>query len=264
MSQATETPDTKPLGDLLAQVFDREPPLGDGVEAVYHRAEQIRKRRLRAVIGAGAAAVVVVAAVGYGLTTVAIPRARTRQISTIAETAPVAGRADPVLDVLRTAGTAEYRVVPREPSRGAGWRQYTVVSRDGGHPHGLIEISTYMAEGGLCFPVLAQKDACARAERRGDDVEYVRYADDRDVDWQVNQTIARRLSDGRVVVVMATGERGTGSAVTGKPPLTGMQTATVATDSRVMAAFGPDERCNGPDPACPVLKVPVPIEKQED
>ena len=263
MSEATPTPDTKPLGDLLAQVFDGEPPPGDGVEAVYRRAERIRKRRLRAVIGAGAATVVVVAGVGYGLTTAAIPSAGTRQISPIAETAAAVGPADPVLDVLRTAGTAEYRVVPREPSRGAGWRQYTVVSRDGGRPRGLIEISTYVAKGGLCFPVLARKDACARPERRGD-VEYVRYADDRDVDWQVNQTIARRLSDGRVVVVMATGERGTGSAVTGKPPLTGMQTATVAADSRVMAAFGPDERCNGPDPACPVLKVPVPIEKEED
>lgn len=262
MSQGTER-DTKPPGDLLAQVFDGEPPLGDGVEAVYRRAEQIRKRRLRAVIGAGAAAVAVVAAVGYGLTTAAMPGARTWQISTIAGTAAVARPADPVLDVLRTAGTAEYRVVPREPSRGPGWRQYTVVSRDGGRPRGLIEISTYVVKGGLCFPVLAQ-NACARAERRGDDVEYVRYADHRDVDWQVNQTIARRLSDGRVVVVMATGERGTGSAVTGKPPLTGMQTATVAADSRVMAAFGPDERCNGPDPACPVLKVPVPIESQGD
>ena len=263
MSQATEVPDTTPLGDLLARVFDREPPLGDGVEAVYHRAERIRERRVRAVIGAGAGAVVMIAAVGYGLTTAAIPGARTRQIGTSAETAPAGRSADPVLDVLRRAGAAEYRVVPREPSHGPGWRQYTVVSRDGGRPRGIIDISTYVAKGGLCFPVLARKDVCARAERR-DDLEYVRYADDRDVDWQVNQTIARRLSDGRVVVVMATGERGTGSAATGEPPLTGMQTATVAADSRVMTAFGPDERCNGPDAACPVLNVPVPIENQDD
>jgi hypothetical protein len=258
MTGTTDEPRTvAPLGDLLARVFDGEPPVGDGVRAVYRRAERIRRRRVRAVIGAGAAAVVVVAAVGYGLTTAALPGTRTRQITTIAQAA--AAPVDPVLDVLRTTGTDEYRVVPREPSRGEGWRQYTVVARGSGRPRGLIEVSTYVAKDGLCFPVLASPGACARAERRGVGVEYVRYADDRDVDWQVNQAIARRLSDGLVIVVMATGERGTGSATLGKAPLTALQTATVAADHRVMAAFAPGERCNGPDPACPVLKVPVPI-----
>ena len=40
-------------------------------------------------------------------------------------------------------------------------------------------------------------------------------------------------------------------------PLAGRQTAMLATDARLMAAFGVDESCNGPDPACPLLKVPV-------
>ena len=159
------------------------------------------------------------------------------------------------------AADNNYRVVPREPSRGEGWRQYTVLGRDSGRPRGLIEVSAYAAADGLCFPVLADPDACARPEHRGDDVEYVRYADDRDVDWQVNQTIARRLSDGRVIAVMATGERGTGDARAGRPPLTGLQTATAAADARLIAAFGADERCNGPDPACPLLNVRVPVDR---
>jgi hypothetical protein len=249
------------LGDLLAQVFDGEPPLGDGVDAVYRRAEVIRRRRLRAVVGAGAAAVVVIAAVGYGLTTAILPASPSRSTGGAGSSAAAApAPADPVLGVLRSvAADNNYRVVPREPSRGAGWRRYAVVSRDSGLPRGLIEVSAYAAPDGLCFPVLADAEACARPERRGDDVQYVRYADDRDVDWQVNQAIARRLSDGRVIVVMATGERGTGSAAAGRPPLTGLQTATAAADARLIAGFGADERCNGPDPACPVLKVRVPV-----
>src|SRR4029453_14640242 len=49
-------------GARVAEVFGGEPPLGDGVDAVYRRAEVIRRRRLRAVVGAGVAAVVAIAA----------------------------------------------------------------------------------------------------------------------------------------------------------------------------------------------------------
>jgi len=117
----------------------------------------------------------------------------------------------------------------------------------------------YAAPDGLCFPVLADPEACARPDRAGDDVEYVRYADDSDVDWQVHEAIARRRSDGRVVAVMATGERGTGDAVAGRPPLSPAQTAALAADPALMAAFHAEESCNGTDPACPVLKVAVTI-----
>jgi hypothetical protein len=150
--------------------------------------------------------------------------------------------------------------VPREPSHGAGWRQYLVLAPSG-HSHGLIEISVYAAPGRLCFPVLADRSACARPERTAAGVEYARYAFDRDIDWQVNEAIARRGPDGRVVVVQATGERGTGSAQAGRPSLTGQLAANVAADPRMAAAFGVREVCTGPAPACPVLKVAVPIAK---
>ncbi len=250
------------LGDLLDQVLHDEPPIRDGIAAVYRRADAIRRRRLRTVIVAGVSAVLLVAALGYGLTTAIVPGPAERAAAGAAVPAPdltPARPVDPVLAVVRTAVADGLRVVPREPVRGEGWRQYTVLSRQSGRPRGLIEISVYAAPDGLCFPVLADANACARTERAGDDVEYLRYADDRDVDWQVNQAIARRLSDGRVVAVLATGERGTGEARAGRPPLTGPQAATLASDARLMAAFGAEEKCNGPDPACPLLKVPVPV-----
>ena len=246
------------LGDLLERVFHDEPPMRDGIDAVYRRADRIRRRRLRAVVLAGLSAILLVAALGYGLTTAIVPGPAER--STAMAGPPhgnPAPHADPVLTVVRAAVAGTLRVVPREPVRGTGWRQYTVLDRKSGRPRGLIEVSAYAAPGTLCFPVLADRDACARTERAGD-VEYVRYADQRDLDWQVIQVIARRLSDGRVVVVLATGERGTGDAAAGRPPLTGRQAAMLASDSRLIAAFGADERCNGPDPACPLLKVPVP------
>jgi hypothetical protein len=246
------------LGGLLDQVCHDEPPVHDGVEAVFRRAEAIRRRRLRTVIGAGISAVVLVAALGYVLTTAIVPAPANRRAA--APAATPAPRADPALLAVRAAVDDRLRVVPREPVRGEGWRQYTVLDLRSGRPGGLIEISVYAAPGRLCFPVLADEDACARPERFGDDVEYVRYTDDRDVDWQVHQVIARRLTDGRVVAVTATGERGTGDATAGRPPLTASQTAALASNPGLMAAFGADERCNGPDPACPVLAVPVPVD----
>jgi hypothetical protein len=246
------------LGGLLDQVFHDEPPVHDGVEAVFRRAEAIRRRRLRTVIGAGISAVVLVAAVGFALTAAIVPAPAKRSTATPAVTP--ARHADPALLAVRAAVGDSLRVVPREPARGRGWRQYTVLHRESGRPRGLVEISVYAAPARLCFPVLADQDACARPERSGDDVEYVRYTDDRDVDWQVHQVIARWRPDGRVVAVMATGERGTGDARAGRPPLTASQTARLAANPGLMAAFGAGERCSGRDPACPLLKVPVPVD----
>ncbi|HEU4346503.1 MAG TPA: hypothetical protein VFR35_01820, partial [Actinoplanes sp.] len=243
--------------DLLEQVFHDEPPAEGGIEAVFRRAEAIRRRRLRTVIAAGISAVILVAAVGYALATAIVPGPA--RSGAAAPAAAPARHADPALLAVRTAVEGDLRVVPREPVRGDGWRQYTVLDRDSGRPRGLIEVSVYAAPDGLCFPVLADRAACARPEPAGDGVVYVRYAQDRDVDWQVTQAIARRLSDGRVVAVMATGRRGTGDAKAGRPPLTASRAATLASSPGLMAAFGDDERCNGPDPACPLLKVPVPV-----
>lgn len=244
------------LGRLLAEALAGEPPIGDGVAAVHRRAAALRRRHLRRVVAAGAAAVVLVSAAGYGLTSAVVPTTVRR--GTAASAARPTPAADPVLAVLRPAVPA-LRVVPREPSRGDGWRQYTVLDTASGRRRGLIEISVYAAPGGLCFPVPAHPGACARPERAGADVEYVRYADDRDVDWQVNQVIARRRPDGRVIALMATGERGTGDAAAGRPPLTARQAAGLAADPRLLSAFAPQERCTGGDPACPLLKVPVPV-----
>lgn len=243
------------LGDVLRRVLHDEPPAGDAVAGVYRRAEAIRRRRLRTLIATGLASVVAVSALGYALATTVIPETRR---PTVAALAGATATPEQALVRVRRAAGGDLRVVPREPVRGPGWRQYTVLERESGRPRGLIEVSVYTAPDGLCFPVLARAEACARADRAGDDIEYVRYSDDADVDWQTVQVIARRLSDGRVVAVQATGERGTGDRAAGRPPLTAPQAAALATDEQLMDAFGEREKCNGGDPACPLLKVPVP------
>ncbi|MGX6601839.1 hypothetical protein ACWKSP_06855 [Micromonosporaceae bacterium Da 78-11] len=253
-----------PLGDLLEHVLDGEPALGDDVDSVFRRADGLRRRRTRSLLAAGAGIVAVIVAGGYLLTTTLMPAT----VAPTAATAPpavvpvtLAGAvADPVLAVIAPVVDGKrMRIVPRPPERGAGWRQYSVLDEDG-DPRGTVVAAVYTAPAGLCFPVLADDEVCARAER-ADDVEYVRYDSGADVDWQTNQTIARRRSDGRTVAVMATGERDTEDAAKGRPALTGAQVERIATDVRLAAAFGPDERCNGPEAgACPVFKVPVPAE----
>lgn len=252
--------DEERLAGLLAQMFDGEPPVGDAAGAVFRRAGAIRRRRLRQIISAGLAAVIVVGVVGYALTVAVLPTTPKRSTNAVApapSVAPPPAVRDPALTVLsEVVAGKDLRVAPQPPARGDGWRRFSVSGTAGG-PRGLVEISVYAARDGLCFPVRADPDACAKPDRSGG-VDYVRYTDEEDADWQVTQTIARRGSDGRVVVVMATGERGTGDADAGRPPLTARETARVATDPRVIGMFGADERCNGPDPDCPVLRVPLP------
>ena len=91
-------------------------------------------------------------------------------------------------------------------------------------------------------------------------VQYVPYAEDQDPNWQVIEVVTRHLADGRTVVLQATGERGTGSRSSGRAPLSPILAARVATDPRLAAAFDPQENCNE-DAACPVLRVPVRIQK---
>jgi hypothetical protein len=245
------------LSTMLDQVFSHEPPVGGAVREIFNRAEAIRRRRARVVVIAGTIGVILLTIFGYALTTVLLPATPTQ--SPGAEAAVQAPPKDPVLALLTPVFTASaLTVTPREPARGDGWRQYLVLTA-AGKPHGLVEVAAFAAPDGLCFPVLADKSACARPERASDNVEYVRYTFDRDVDWQTNEVIARRLSDGRVIVIQSSGERGTGKAQTGRPPLTALLAARLAADPRMAAAFGAHEACNGPDPACPILKVPVPV-----
>ena len=245
------------FGVLLGQALEREPPIGPAVAAVFERADRMRRRRLQGVLALGAVATLLVTGLGYVLTTAVVPDSMRR--GAVAGAPAPASNLDPVLMILRVTAGRDLRVVPREPSRGVGWRQYSVLSRADGRPRGLIEVSVYTAPNGICFPAVRVRAACARPGRVGDDIEYARYGDTRDPDWQAYQAMARRMSDGRVLTVMTTGERGTGNAAAGKPSLTALQTATLATDPDLISAFAPGETCDGPEPACPLLLVPVPV-----
>jgi hypothetical protein len=245
---------TRRVGALFEQVLQHEPPVEDGPAAVYRRVDRMRRRRVRTLIGVGVGLVLVVGAIGYGVTTALLPRAATLIGAETTPTVP----SEPVLAVLAPVLARKgYRIVPRPPLGGTGWRQYLVVAGDG-KPHGVVEISAYATPNGLCFPVLADAKACARPQIAPGNVDYVRYGADKDVDWQVTEVIARRRADGRTIAVLATGERGTGNATAGRPPLTGPETARVAIDPRTADAFAPQELCTAPDAACPALKVPVP------
>jgi hypothetical protein len=245
---------------LLEAVPGREPPIGDAVEDIVRRAEAVRRRAIRALVVAAALAVVAFTAAGYVVVMLLLPATPHRPPVPAADSS---GPADPVLEVVRPVLRASgLRVVAREPARGKGWRRYRVLSANG-HSRGVIEISAYRAATGLCFPVGGHPGVCARPERTAGGVGYARYADDRDVSWQVNEVIAG-WPDGRVIVVQATGERGTGTAAGGRPPLSALVAARIATDPRIAAGFsfgfnsgdgdGDRDRC---DAACPVLKVPV-------
>ena len=238
------------LAERLTRAFDDEPAAGDAVDAVFRRAERTRRRRIRRVLLGGLAAVVLVAAVGYGLATLLIP-------TTVSSAAPrpAASADDQVLAAIERAG--DVRVVPRSPARGPGWRRYTAVDHRG-VARGMIVVVVYSVPGTLCLPVLADKQACALLESAAGDRQYARYSWDQNIDWQVTQAVARRLPDGRTVAVVATGQRGTGNAETGRPPLTAQQAAAAATDPALMNAFADAEHCDDATPACPRLRVTVP------
>jgi hypothetical protein len=257
-----------PLHDLLEHVLHGEPDLGDDVDAVFRRADRLARRRSRLLVAGAGAAVVVVVVGGYLLTAglMSSPEPATpaaRAVPSVTPSAVVAtvpsAVADPVLAVIAPVIDGKgFRIAPRPPERGAGWRQYSV-SDAAGKPRGTVVVAVYATGDELCFPVLADDDVCARTERTDDDVEYLRYDEDQDVEWQVHETIARHPGADRTIAVMATGERDTKEAKKGRPPLTGAQTRRIATDAALAAAFGPDEQCNGPAAgACPVFRVPVP------
>jgi hypothetical protein len=244
------------LDERLEQVFADEPPLGDAVDGVFRRAEHLRRRQIRRVLLTGAVVVVLVVTLGYVLTSVLLPGTTTRSA---AGPPSRAAATDPVLALVAPdIHKRGWHIFARPPAAGAGWRRYLVLN-GAGRPRGLVEIAVYSAPKGLCLPVLADRNACALPDHTPGGIRYARYSFDTDVDRQANEVIARRLPDGRTIAVMATGERGTGDANAGRPPLTAAQTAKVATDPRLMDAFGAGERCNDPAPACPIMKVEVAV-----
>jgi hypothetical protein len=239
------------LDERLGRAFDDEPPLGDAVDAVFRRVEQIRRARIRRLLLTGLLAVLLVVALGYALTTALLPAPAHR----VAAARPSPAAPDPIGGVL--AEITGLTVMPHPPG-GSAWRQYIVLD-ERGRSQGLIVVLAYAVPNGLCLPVLADRTACALPEHAGSTVDYARYAWDSDVNRQVNEVIARRRTDGRTIAVMATGVRDTGNADAGRPPLTGLQTAKAATDPRIMGGFTEDERCNDPAAACPGLALRVPI-----
>ncbi|MEU7908165.1 hypothetical protein [Actinoplanes sp. NPDC049118] len=246
------------LTEVLQRACESEPPPGDAADDIAVRAERLRHRRARGVILAGVAAVIIIILLGYALTTVLLPGPKPPSTAAVAVPQPRPSNVlDPVLAVLAPLIDAKgYRIVPGQPPSGDGWRRYAVQDAAGA-PRGMVEVAIFDAEAGLCLPVLADPDACALPDQTTAGFEYARYSATDDVDWQVNQAIARRVVDGRTVAVMATGERGTGSAEAGEPPLTAAEVAQAATDPRMPDAFGVGERCNRPAPACPILRFPV-------
>jgi hypothetical protein len=249
------------LRRLLESVLENEPALGDEVDAVFRAADRLRRRRTRAMVLSGLVATAGIAAAGYLLTTTLLPAGgRTAPHAAPTSTAPPSIVADRVLTVVAPLVDGKgMHIYPRPPERGNGWRQYSVVDRNG-KPRGTLDVAVYASPEDLCFPVPSAPGKCSHTEWAPRGIEYVRYDDERDPDWQVHQTIARRISDGRVVSVMASGERGTDNASHGKPGLSGAQVEKIATDPRLGDAFGPQERCTGPSAgACPAFKVPVPV-----
>jgi len=246
------------LTEVLQRACESEPPPGDAAADIVVRSERLRRRRARGVLLAGGVVVVIVVLLGYALTTVLLPGPKPPSTAAVAVPQPRPSSVlDPVLAVLAPHIDAKgYGIEPPQPASGSGWRRYAVHDAAGA-PRGLVEVVVFDAESGICLPVLADPAACALPDRTDAGIEYARYADTDDVDWQVNQVIARRVVDGRTVAVMATGERGTGSAEAGEPPLTITEAEQAATDPHLQDAFGVGERCNLPAPDCPILRIPV-------
>jgi hypothetical protein len=248
-----------PLNRLLEHVLEGEPELGDEVDAVFRRAAKLRRRRTQAVLLAGAGTAGLIVALGYLLTATllrsppaTISTGPARVVTTAPSPAPVPSVSDGVLDVVEPlVDGRQLTVVPASRRTGDGWREYGIADGQG-RSRGTVQVAVFDVRRKWCFPVAADPDACARPDHAGD-LEFVRYDDVSDPGHQVRQTLARRVGGLRVVAVMAVGERDAG-AQRGKPGLTGAQVEQVATDERVLDAFGPDEDC---DDGCPGFATPV-------
>jgi hypothetical protein len=239
-----------PLNRLLEHVLEGEPPLGDEVDAVFRRADRLRRRRAHLVLAAGAATAGLIVGLGYVLTTTLLPAPPATTTATTAPAivvtvrpptpserpAPTPSRADGVLQVIEPLLTSRrLTVVPGSARRGDGWRRYEIAD-SGGRGRGTIEVAVFDVRKKWCFPVAADAEACARPDRASG-LEFVRYDDVSDPDRPVRRTIAHRLGDGRTVGVVAAGTRRE------KPALSGAQVEQVATDERIFDAFRKAENC---------------------
>nr|WP_296067708.1 hypothetical protein [uncultured Actinoplanes sp.] len=243
------------LTDLLQPVLEGEPPLGDETDTVFRRADQLRRRRLHLLLASGGGAVALIGVAGYLLATTFLPDPAPRIAAPVpVSSAPSAPPADAVLAVLTPVlQEKKLKISPGTPSAGAGWRKYPVLDADG-KSRGTVEVAIYHVTEDLCFPVPDAPGECAHTEWAPQGVEFVRYDDEQDPDRQVHQTIARRITDGRTLAVMAAGRRDAGAAK-GKPALSGKVVERVATGQALFDAFGPAEKCTS---GCPDFRVKVP------
>jgi hypothetical protein len=254
-----------PLVELLGHVLEGEPGLVDEIDEVFRRAERLRRRRTRLLLIAGASIAAIIVLGGYLLTTTLLPargtpQARPASHPSAPSAVPVPSAiADPVLALIAPMIDGDHlRIVPRPPARGFGWRQYSVLTASD-EPRGTVQVAIFARPDDLCFPRRNGKDGCARPDKTATGVDFLRYGDGTDPDWQVNEAIARRTADGRTVAVMATGEREATDPADATPPLSGDEVKSLAIDARLLTAFGPKEGCDGPAAdACSVFKVPVP------
>jgi hypothetical protein len=250
--------------DLLDIALDAEPPTGDLVSTVYQRAEKLRRARIRNAALAGACVTALVAAIGWGVTTVLTPGpagagpagvaagARSASASRTDRTAPLAARA------------LDGRGVEFRPAgRGDGWRRYTVL--DHGRNTGTLDVVVYAATAELCLPTTATSttDDCAPLITTENGLRYVSYADPADPARQFTEVVVERQSDTRVFAVHAAGLPPTGAAGAGKAPLSVAEAQQIALDRSLPETFGADEWCDRPDPACPVLGVPAPPDHRQ-
>ena len=149
------------------------------------------------------------------------------------------------------------RILPREPSRGAGWRQYAVLGRRAG-ARGLIEVAVYTRAGRPLLPGAGRPGRPARGRSGPATASNTPATATRsDVDWQVlpgdgpaavGRPRAGRDDDG------GAGHRGRGRRAAAADRV---QTATLATDAALISAFGAGESCNGPARPARCCIVPV-------
>jgi hypothetical protein len=169
---------TAPLAELLGHVLEGEPAPADEVDAVFRRADRLRRRRTRLLLIAGAAIAATIVLAGYLLTTTllpvrGVPKARPPRAASAPSVVPVPSAiADPVLALIAPVIDGDQlRIVPSSPARGFGWRQYSVLTA-GGQPRGTVQVATYARPGDLCFPRHDGKDGCARAGKASGGVDY--------------------------------------------------------------------------------------------
>jgi hypothetical protein len=232
---------------MLEQACANEPPVGNAVNDIFRRAEHLHRKRVTTVLVAALCAVAVLILLGYALTTYLLPTTAkphppTAAIAAVTQPRPTADL-DPALSLLSRPIDAKNLSITPEAA-GPGWRAYAVKGPQNNH----IRLAIYNAPTAVCLPVKADPLACATPDTTPTGMQYARYATEHS-----HEVIARRVVDGRTLALQVT-------SLTGTPLLTLRELATLATNPRLLDAFGLGESCNPPTPPptpCPTFPAPV-------